>query len=144
MALLFSLQIHNNRQVEGVKRPDLLAVLLLGAALLCMLTVYMTQGVVVIRNPFTPIGENPNLTGTIVDMDRGHNRVLVIGRLSEEDRSIPVNVLLNSGKYPDAYWIGNVSTLRFQLGHRVDVWFNEVDASYPAQTSAVKIKKTGS
>ncbi|QYR21288.1 YobA family protein [Paenibacillus sp. sptzw28] len=127
-----------------MKRPDLFALLLLGAALLCMLTVYITQGVVVSRNPFTPIEENPNLTGTIVQMDKKLDSVLVIGGLLEEDRTIPVNDLLKSGKYPNVYWISNVNTRRFQLGDMVDVWFNEALDSYPAQTSAVKIKKTDS
>jgi hypothetical protein len=54
-----------------------------------------------------------------------------------------VGDLISSGKYPDVYWIGNVNTRWFQLGDMVDVWFNEVNDSYPAQTSAVKIRKTG-
>jgi len=81
----------------------------------------------------------PGIQGTIADKDR--NKLLVIVGLPQEQEAYDIQQILDTGDFPEAYWIETSAFHNFKIGDQVEVWFSYTQDSYPAQTKAEKIKK---
>ncbi|GEM_PF-2359021 len=83
-----------------------------------------------------------DLKGYVIDTD-DRERILVVNGISKETamntEQIDIEFL---DLIDEAYWLSGVDVKKYSKGDYVEVWLdNEIDASFPAQTSVIKIRK---
>lgn len=85
--------------------------------------------------------ESELFIGTIHTVDTDNQRILVISQLHKEDLNEDYKKLIASGEYSQAIWVSKVAPSKYKQGDDIEVFYEGIDDSFPAQVTAKKINR---